>query len=62
MVTTQEKKMIPNEDNVYCYIHNANVSKTGTPRAAAFQNNPKKVIICLVIGANSQHQKKQKHE
>jgi hypothetical protein len=40
MVTLQEKKDIPNEEDVYCYIHRDN-TKAGKPRAAAFQNTPR---------------------
>ncbi len=41
MVQLKEKMIIPNEDDVYCYIHKDNISKTGKPRSAAFQNTPR---------------------
>jgi hypothetical protein len=41
-MTKLEKEFIPDEDKLYCFIHQANVNyKTGKPRAAAFQNTPK---------------------
>lgn len=42
MENTIKREEIPNEDNLYCYVHKANIHpKTGQPRAAAFQNTPK---------------------
>jgi hypothetical protein len=42
MVKQLEKRLIPDEDAVFCYIHKANVNaKTGKPRSSAFQNTPR---------------------
>ena len=41
MAQNQEKKHIIDDDDVYCYVHKSNISKTGKPRAAAFQNTPR---------------------
>jgi hypothetical protein len=42
MQESVKQEEIPNEDSLYCYIHQANIHpKTGNPRAAAFQNTPK---------------------